>query len=636
MATATAYIFFPPVQPMRFTDPNKSIPQQFNLKHLDEYAQRNSLLPFQDDPNIATKVQFDDITWVQFHHNLYSYDVRIVDADGTVVYDTSGYAPIFRGSADFAGNVYDAHGTILPVPLHTATAKIAWKDLTLIDNRIYFIEIRIYTNALKTDWVTRISEPLYYKTKHYNTFRIDYAHVSNDFGVFWNYQDLSSIFNRWNITFQLRIDGYLEQLQMDGTDVFYTDQMTDLRQLNARPYRKQTLFIGSGYGTVDYQIEKVWRAFACSYTLVDGKRFGKEENAKIEITAKDQEAAKQAALLLREYWNADAGFVNGTYTVEEVAPGGWDPAPPFTPFMAFPTGKEVKLSESTSITDDASGTAYAEELTFTIWGGNPADLGVGEVLPYPFGLFGEFSYDTSAHTIAYIPDEADEFIPAFRIDSYSSTFNHTVSSADLSGGFYAFKFKGGSFVVDWGDGSDLETFEYTNTNGATQTASHEYPSGTLDFPIIIYHNDTGIEVIQLKSTALEITAIGGDVPSSLNTFYIELADFGTEFDFALLNPCAGNLQSITVKNCGITLITTTTWESGMWTGGFNYVDFSENGLDSVAMDVLLNDLVTYPTILANGVLDIRSQDPIDYVSTASDFARDTLIGFKWELLVDLP
>lgn len=639
MATAKAYIYFPPVQPMRFTDPYKGIPAAYNLPHLDEYPQRKSILPFQQDPNIATKVQYDDTTWIQFHHNLYSWDVRILNSDGDIVYTTETYAPIFRGVATIAGNVYDAHGTVPPVQLYTGTVKINWKDLpTLIDGRIYFIEIIIYTNTAKTAYVSRQSEPLLYKTKHKDTFRVDYAHASNDFGVFWNFQDITSIFNRWNITFQLRLDGYIEALQMEGTDVFYTDQMTDLRQLNARPYRKQTLFVGQGYGVVDYQIEKLWRAFACSYTAIDGKRFGKEENAKLDIAQKDHESSKQCSLVLREYWSADAGFVNGSYeTFETVPPDGgtWDPSSPGIPFMVFPSGREIRLSDITLILDDSAGTAYELILNHSIWGGNPDDLEQGEILPYPLGLYGEFVYRTDSNLMSYEPDDRDEFRPTFRFVSKERTYLHTVTSVDQTGGDYTLKFRGGDFIIDWGDGSGLQEVYY-DSSGSLQAVSHTYPSGTTDYPIVIYHDGTGIEELQLKSGELVITALGGTAPRSLLAFSIEDGDFGPEFDFGWLDDCGENLQSITVKNCGISLISITTFDTGIWKGGFSYVNFSRNALDHESMDTFISDLVQYPSLLANGTLDLRGQDPIDYVTSASEYARGILTGFKWTLELDQP
>lgn len=633
MATATAVCIIPPVNSLRFTDPDKVMPAKFNLRHFDEYPAKDSILPFQQDPEYATKIQSTMETWIQFHYNLFGYDISILDSDGKEIYSTLATSPVFTSSifrveADFAGNVWDNNGTITPIALHTGTAKINWGALTLTDNRIYYVKIRMYQNTLKTAWIDRVSEPILYATKHYNTVRIDAAHATNDFGIFWAFQHPTSLFIKWNIVFQYLVDGYLENFEINGTDVFYENQMSDLRQLSSRPYRNQMLYIGDGYGVMDYTIDRLGRAMSCSYTLIDGKRYVKEENAKMEIQRKDHEALKLASIQVREYYGADAGVLNSTYTSEEAPSGGFDPiGSPFTPVLGFPTGTGVTIGGTVLLTSDAEAIDYAQYLTKMIKGIDPDDL--LSVATYPYGLYGDMMY-SSLDGLYYSPSASDSFSPTFTYSEKAKFF--TIGISSFTDGLFVFKFLAPSITVDWGDGSDLEVVNYAMSGGEYQTASHTY-SASGSYSVKVYHNDTDITGLKFGVSDFLVDGFLNDMPSGLEYFEANAADLPT-FDFELLEPAAGNIKSIAVINSNTDTLVHTTFDTNLWTAGLKYIDFTGNGLSDSDVELFIQHFVAKCTIEANGLLKMEQTPPA--IPTTVDAELELLQGYKWEIIVDLP
>lgn len=614
---ATAYIIIPPVNSIRFVEFGKARPTRFDQVAFDEFWHSESLLSFQEDNGYRAKAQSTDVDWVQFHHTgTHGFDVFLMNNKGEVVTTV----PIFRASNNFAGNVWDAHGTITPVALKTAVFRLQWGGVDLIDGEIYFLKFEVYFSADKSIKVSYLSEPIEYRIKHEGTMLINYTHKYNQHGIFWTFVNTSTPAASWAINMRLRIDGYIEDFTPDSNDTFYEDQIFDLRLLDSTPYRKFKLF---SYDVSDYHIDKINRAFSCDTVFLNNKQYGKDDGAKIEVNRVDQESVKRCELAIREYWTTDSSLFQSYYDGGVIIdPGGGGSGAGFLSLQTS-SGGLMPLTSAKVFSDEPTWTDYATELTSVI------EAVVDAVPTYPLGLRGEFSY-SSGVGLRYTADEADLFVPTFALTllENSAAFSFTVVGAPV---VFQYQFIGGSHVTFWG-GTSLQEINYTTPANQYQTVTREYAAG--EHSIKIYHDNSGMDSFKIPDQDAVITLVAGGLPEGVSEIELDGANLPTVSMLSFVNT-KQNLHSLTIKNSNVDTIETMAFDIATWVGGFRKVDFSGNELSAAEIDSFFNAFVAGVVFIGGGVMNFSGQTPAAPPTEDSLAARDLLIGFGWELIFDL-
>jgi len=620
---ATKIVIIPPINPIRFVRAGKVLPAEFNYKQFDSYWLNESLLDFQENTYYKILVQYLDLLWTQIHHTgTHGADIFVVDCEGnTVAFHPSRF---LKAAKTFPGNTFDNHGDFTtPIQLNTYTTRVSFADPLLQDDKTYFLKIEVYFNVEKTDKVIYWSEPIHYRTKHRNTLAVDYSHESNDNdkGVFWTNITVPV----WNMTYRLRMPGYIEEFTPQTHDTFMEDQLTDLRLLSSFVFRKFKIFGGYTDGLSDYHIDKLNRAFSCSNTKVDDILFVKEDGAQIDIQRNGQRQIKRAELEIREYYGADAGvdivsLDDGGIIVDPGETGG-------SGFLIVDLGTgPIELTGPVSLTTEGEWDAYVDQINELIAGeeGEEGD----EYNTYPFGITGMVSYDPELGFI-YTPGEDDQATPAFSFFLLSTDIQ---MPADVEQDhFITYYFVGGTHIVDWGDGN-LEVINYTAAGGQYQEVTHQY--GTTDvFDMRIYHDNTGMEKLKILNEDGILADFTGNFPQTLQVMHMENGNIPT-LTMAILEDAAGSLTTLIFKNCGIQDVNATAFDLQTWTGGLVHIDLSENELTTSDVDDFLIALVSNTMLTGGGYINLSTQATPAPPSGDSNAVRATLTEISWTQIYD--
>lgn len=615
---AISFVIIPPVNTIRFVEMGKTLPDAYTQARFDDLWMHESLLPFQNDYRYKAKTQYFDYNWAQFHHNgTHGFDVFILNCKGEAITTV----PIFKTNNAFAGNVWDAHGTITPVALNTAVFRVHWNSVDLLDGETYFIKFEVYYSADKAKKVSYISEPIEFRTKQEDTVIIDYTNKYNQHGIFWTFINSVTPAASWNMVMRLRIEGYVEDFTPDSSDTFYEDQVIDLTLLNALPYRKFKLFAPN---ISDYHIDKLNRIFACDNISINAKKYVKDDGAKLEIGRTTQESLKQCELEIREYRTIDSSLFQSTYD-DGVITGPGDTGGSGSGFitMSMPSGRMVELTIPRIFTDDTSWTAYAGLLTSIVKGEDGVDF------TYPFGLYGEFEY-TVEDKLRYLADVNDAYLPSFKMNMFTNSFDITVVVAGQASDV-TYQFTGGSHIVFY-DSVNPSIINYSAQGNSLQSVVKNLGVGT--HTITIYHDNSGMDAFAIPNQTPNVTAIADGMPLTVSSVLIDGSDI-QQLSMASFDAIKGKLNSITVKNSNVEEINVTALDVQTWIGGIGLVDFSGNKLPDTEIDAFINSFVEDVLFVGGGTMDFSGQTPAVEPTIASEDARNALINFGWDLIFDV-
>lgn len=118
------------------------------------------------------------------------------------------------------------------------------------------------------------SEPFHVAESHEGTMLFDYKNSTNEFSV---------IFGA-NTSFQIRVEGTIQNFTPLSTDETYKNQKDNTTMLYSNPSQQWTLFVGDASGIPDWMSDKINRVMSCDTVKIDGANFNKAEGATWEVT----------------------------------------------------------------------------------------------------------------------------------------------------------------------------------------------------------------------------------------------------------------------------------------------------------------------------------------------------------------
>lgn len=151
-------------------------------------------------------------------------------------------------------------------------------DFSVYTEGCYYAVIE-YTNELE-EVVTLESEPFEVKEEHEGTLLIKYRNTENNFSVIFD----------TGVTFNIRVEGDVENFKPQSDDVVYNDQKRNATLLSSTPYRVFTLFIGSAAGVPNWMGDKINRATSCEMIDINGEYYQKTEGSTWDVQRVDEYA----------------------------------------------------------------------------------------------------------------------------------------------------------------------------------------------------------------------------------------------------------------------------------------------------------------------------------------------------------
>jgi len=157
--------------------------------------------------------------------------------------------------------VYGADNAVL----FPATKQQVSIPLTDYPEGEYLMVIRTNTTNLA------ISEWLYIKESHDDTYLFDYYHSENK---------LDAYFGDWRPS--LRCEAFFHEWQPDSSFVTYEDEPADLEMLRGRPYMKRIIALGGALGIPEWLANKLNQILLLNRLSIEGVRYTRNADSKFE------------------------------------------------------------------------------------------------------------------------------------------------------------------------------------------------------------------------------------------------------------------------------------------------------------------------------------------------------------------
>lgn len=176
--------------------------------------------------------------------------------------------------------IYDAHTNILIATVPVVEIAVNILNPELIDVKCY--EVSLAFGALEGQYYAKIiydtnveifSEPFDVQTEQNGTILINYKNSENNFSIIFT----------TSISFNLRVEGTIQEFTPASEDVIYNDQKFNATMLNSIPFRTYKLYISGSTGLPDWMTDKVNRALSMDQKQIDGNYYEKVEGAKWEV-----------------------------------------------------------------------------------------------------------------------------------------------------------------------------------------------------------------------------------------------------------------------------------------------------------------------------------------------------------------
>jgi len=189
-------------------------------------------------------------------------------------------------------------------------------------------------------------------------------------------------------------------------------------------------------------------------------------------------------------------------------------------------------------------------------------------------------------------------------------------------------------IIDWGDGSPLDTFEAYD--GIYHWVTHSYANfGT--YTVNVFHDDRlqGIEMGQHFSYPESNISISGELPTSLTQLTIWLNNFTTTTPEIDLSRCAESLVDLVITQCGLTGFANTIFNTPF--PNLLLISFNNNALTQGEVDKLFNTFYhgSEPTIATMGTF-LTDGGTNAAPSFASGLSRTALanIPYDWGIITN--
>lgn len=256
-------------------------------------------------------------------------------------------------------------------------------------------------------------------------------------------------------------------------------------------------------------------------------------------------------------------------------------------------------------------------------------------------------YSRVGDTVYYVPGTGEIASIVGTITVYNDYMTLDFLSDAILGSTsgYAYAGVGSRQIIDWGDVAPgvYNTFELIDQfSGGIYGSTHTYGTGSTSYTARIFHNNL-ITQLALNEAGTyypvpsgEVTAIGGDLPTSLSQFVIqacaEIASLNSDVLDIDLSMCV-NLTGLQVVNCAHVTDFATMFDNSLPL--LSFVGLTGNPLAVSAVDDLFNDFVAnvWNGVLASGTINTVSS-PAAVPTGTSSTARADLNAASWTVTID--
>lgn len=598
---ADNYIFFPRGNRLTMTPNGRTLPNKYHNWHFDDAPYCKQTRPNQIKVPFAEKAQKTDPFMLFLAYSIgATVTVSIYNVDGTLV---EVLAP--QATVGYIYSYIDDDGTEYPAwPDY-----YAWYFDGYTDGHYFVVAHVVYPDDSEEYYS---SEPIWVRTTHKNTVYLRWSNEVDAFNIMYRTMGLS---------FGLRVDSDFLSFEPASDDVVFSDVDDNIRSLYSNPYRVFKLHIGL---IPEYMVDKLNRALSHTHFTVDDKRYLKQDGAKMEILSWNNYPLQSPTIMLREYYNDEAGTYINTA-----------PAKLFTRGATFPY-----YITSWHMKDRKSGNE--------IWGGviEIVDLDAEEgYLAYytdievsKHDLKGEFQW--IGDDFVYVSGAGESFYTAQKSTTLTIYWEATVSVTNAAAPFgYTYSGKGIQAAV-WGDGSSIVVVEPGHNsfgNPIMANIYHQYAT-TGDKTLRIYTSDK-TTVFETRAQVNMITAINDAtfVAKTMQRFTISGHDLdGEPFSMAPLSRAKDELRLLDVSYSNISGLVAD-WATDYIVGTvkpwklLRYFYLNNNVLNAAAVDAVCNELVIsdYGYNGGSGQLRLQSQTPLTAPTGASATARANLTAKFW-------
>lgn len=407
--------------------------------------------------------------------------------------------PDVGGGGAYGGNPYTAYiidcnnqivKTIVPTS-PTATLidgqKIREIEQPLYDlNEGYYrVVLRRKKRSLNDDLAYSISEVFHVKQVHEYTNLVTYTNTKNAQGIIFEY----------GFTFQVRLHGYLGELEMQSKFNVYEDEPLNMTLLSSVPYRLWTWYVG-GNGNLlpDYMGDKLERQLGCDTLTIDGISYTRGEGSKWEVTRRKGSPLNGYKIQLRESSNDNSMYYED-YQIPLVMGTAYDTSIFFI--------EDIEWGATTKTVDKFfRGQRNFLDYLNGIFKSENNMLGTFAVLNgayvYMAGSTAELS-TFNGITISNILPYAIEL--GIKTNGANNTLDIIITSTSAN------------YAISWGNGTQIG---FTPTSG-TFNASNTYATDKSYTMIIAYD---AIESFDFTNSENIISSIGGDIGDIVESFAI--------------------------------------------------------------------------------------------------------------------
>jgi hypothetical protein len=244
----------------------------YNSKLFDEYAFKETILPWQQPVDFVQEWQQSDTLSQQVISSIGPVTFQVVDEYNQVVYATN-FEQVAENGYVADTFIYELH-----------------QDLSIFDEGEYYFRIVVGNLILRSSVPQRIAE------------KIEGSILCR----FSNFKYFSGIVFETGFSSSIRVPGTLIYKQPSSKDTLYEDQVLNMTMLDSKQFRLWNFVIGLETGIPDYLIDTLNPILGCSTVLLDGKQYAKNEGAKFEPTAEEGYSMRTWVIELREAVNRSA------------------------------------------------------------------------------------------------------------------------------------------------------------------------------------------------------------------------------------------------------------------------------------------------------------------------------------------
>lgn len=572
----------------------------------DEVSLLQALRTGQVKSHFKQKVQYNDLKTLYFFTNAMFgggssfVALSIVDCNGQEIISKD----IISDPSDFQFETYTYTSGAINEPTDVIAFRWQFTEGSYPEG-VYYVYVKIgYSDSTTEEY---LSEPIWVRTTHKNTARIDYTNDVDDNDI---------LFRTMSIDFNYRIDTHWMKLITKGSETTYTEQDEETRRIYGKYYRAFELNIKRA---TEYAIDKLGRIFwDCSNLFIGDKRYLKEPDAELEYTKENNSQIGYGSIQIREYYQDRGGlFLNNSIRLFTWA----DTYPQLLLGFELTNDLYWAAEYTREIVDATDKTAYVAYLN-------------SDFLPNKMHGTGEFT--TVDGDLVYINGEGENFRVLYSYEPMpywlEFTFKNITNAVDLQILWQPLHANYAGCIVYDDTTKAYKPLISPNLTSYTTTGYQFTGTGTKTVRVYNTAEMTHLSVTsQPPGQTAQITGqpTGSVHPTgNLKLFNLGFQDIAGALDLSFLSGAKNTLQTLYLYKCGITSVSEDWMKNFPGWHQLQSVSVEGNAMNQAAVDDFIIKFEQYSSYRIGGAIWIR-QIPAAPPTVAADPARARLSLRLW-------